>query len=226
MIPRYILLHLGDHALNGSDYRGRVKISLRNGVHGIAHHNGRIGGIENDDRFPALCSANHRKGSGRCLSELVDILPGSWSRGEAGDRTDHLGVAHWSDTAHGVDQRSRCLPTAGNHIDVDLIQMLSEVSGRDDIGASGSRSQVNGDATSCTQGFRVANVGFGTGRIEDDLDLGIFEHCLDATGTGANTERAGAGESHGVGVDASQENQFHMPRLLQEFVHQVAADVA
>ena len=49
----------------------------------------------------------------------------------------------------------------------------------------------------------MANVGFGTGRIEDDLDLGIFEHCLDASGTSTNAERAGAGESLGVGIDAS-----------------------
>src|SRR6202011_3269126 len=112
--------------------------------------------IENDDRFPSLRSANHLKGGRSCLSELVDILPGSWSGGETGDRTDHLGVTHRGDTAHSVDHRCRCLPTTGNHIDVDLIQVFSEVSGRDDIGTSGSRSQINGDATGFTKGFRVA----------------------------------------------------------------------
>src|SRR6202035_5609972 len=102
MISWHILLHLSDHALDRSAYHRRVKISLSNGVHGIAHHYGGISGIENDDRFPLLRSANHLKGGRRCLSELVDILPGSWSSGEAGDRTDHLGVPHRSDAAHGI----------------------------------------------------------------------------------------------------------------------------
>src|SRR2546426_12210927 len=46
-------------------------------------------------------------------SSIFCLVPGPAER--LADRTDHLGVPHGSDTAHGVDHRCRCLPATGNH---------------------------------------------------------------------------------------------------------------
>src|SRR5260370_26347108 len=95
-----------------------------------------------------------------------------------------------------------------------------------DMGTRSRWGQVYSDTACFAQRFGMANMGLGAGRIKDDLDVRVFKDGLDPLVARSDAQRTRPSESLRGGIDACQQHQLHMPRLLEELVHQVAADIA
>src|SRR5690606_28171919 len=75
-----VLLDLEDHRLDGSDdlvLLGRV---LREAVDGVAHHQRRLGRVDDDDGLAALGAADELYAARRRAGELVDVLARAGAR--------------------------------------------------------------------------------------------------------------------------------------------------
>jgi len=72
-------------------------------------------------------------------------------------------------------------------------------------------------------------VGVGRGGVEDDADLGIGRHPLQAFDPlmgGGHAALAGHRQALGLRVDADHRGELHVLGVLQHLHHQVGADVA
>ena len=57
-VSRHVALHPFDHPGDGCLDGRVIAVALDEAIHGVAHENRRIGGVEDDHRFASLRSAN------------------------------------------------------------------------------------------------------------------------------------------------------------------------
>jgi len=118
-----------DHRQDAVPHRVEVGIADQ-AVHGVAHDQRRLGGVEHDDRLGPVRVADDFQCTGGGFGELVDVGPGAGAGRLRGDRRDDLGVAHRGHRAHRRDDRDGRLTTAGDHVDVVAVAVLVEVDRR------------------------------------------------------------------------------------------------
>ena len=125
------------------------------------------------------------------MRELVDIGPCSGPRGFRSDRGDDLAIVNLGHLADcGNDWNGR-LAAAGHHIDILGIQVVLAVNDGNDVGANGSRGEVDNHLTGRETNFTVLLMGTGTGRIKDDADIVPLRHgdkSVDPFMRGRNTK--------------------------------------
>ena len=99
-------------------------VALREREHCVAHDQRGLGRIEDDDRLAALGAAELADRLRGRLGELVDIGARAGAGRFRGDRGDDLAPDHAiGRAAHGVNDRDRRLSTAGDHVDVRLVEI-------------------------------------------------------------------------------------------------------
>ncbi|MNL47575.1 hypothetical protein D3C87_1703700 [compost metagenome] len=122
------------------------------------------------------------------------------------------------------DHRDGCLATAGDHVDVQLIQVLFQVNHRHAIGANGRRRQVDqADARlgGAQQGV-VLHVCASTGGVEDKVDVSKFgqvDQALYAFSSGCHAQALSAGQTVGLGVDTDHGTHFQVLGVAHHFDH-------
>jgi hypothetical protein len=142
---------------------------------GVAHDHWRVGRVEDDDRLatPGTADRLHTLAGG--LGELVDVGSGARARRNRSHRSDDLGVRHSTllgdHALDGIHDRDGGLPTAGDHVDIRRIQVLTQVGRRDDGGADGRGGQVDGADACLGVARRGVPVHVGTGGLEQQIGL-------------------------------------------------------
>ena len=102
-------------------------------MHGVAHEDRRIGGIQDYNRLTARRVADLLQAASGSFSELVDILPGAGPGAFTRDGGDDLGVLHRSNLVEGAHQRHGRLTAATHQVDVARADVLVEIDQRDDV---------------------------------------------------------------------------------------------
>src|SRR5690606_16394856 len=219
-----------DHFLDGSGDLGLVG-QLGQDEHGVAHDHRWLGGVHDDDRPALLRPANDFDGLRGGFGELVDVGAGSGTGGFRGNRGNDLAVMHLGDPRHRRHHRDGGLAAAGDHVDVELVQVLLKIDHRHAIRADGCRRQVDqaGAGLQGTQEGVVLDVGRGRGGIENEVDVGkSFQagQSFDALVGGGHAHARSTGQAIGGRVDADHGGHFDVLRVAQDLDHQVGADVA
>ncbi len=218
-----------DHRL---DRRGDVGLvgGIGQGEDRVAHHQGRLGRVQHDDRLALFGAPYPLDGARRGLGEFVDIGPRPRTCRFRGDRGDDLGIAHPGDAVDGGDDGNGRLAAAGHHVDVAGGELGVEIDHRHHIGADRRRGQVDqGDAGKRLQLGVVRLVRLGGGGVEDDphiLELRHRQQPVDAAIGGGNPHPPGTGQTVRGGVDADHRLQFQRLGQAQDLDHQIRSDIA
>ena len=146
-VARNVDLHLLDSLMDGLRNGIPIHVRLQRTEHGVAHEHLRGDRIQDDDGLAPLGAADLLEGMRRGLGELVDVGPGTRSGRPRGDGGHDLGVGDRGDAGDGVHDRDGRLTAAGDHIQVDLADVLMQVHRRTDKRSDGGRSEVDGGDT-------------------------------------------------------------------------------
>src|SRR5690554_2783279 len=230
LVAGYVLLHLGDHAV---DRIGDARLVRRVGgqaVDGVAHDQRRLGRVDDDDRLALLRATHLLDGTGGGAGELVDVLARARTDRAGGHGGDDLAVLHRLHAGHCGDHGDGGLAAAGDHVDVEnrLVCMLLQVDRRHDIRTDGGRCEVNHQYAQLVELAAVLGMHIGRGGIEGDADVvlaHVGQQAVDTFAGGLQTHFLGALEAFGGGVDADHPYGFQYFAALQ-LVQQVGADIA
>src|SRR5690554_6565846 len=226
--------HVGRHGLHhffDGGFHFRLIGGVGQHVHGVAHQQGRLGRVQDDDGLALLGTTDHFDGLGGGFGELVDVGTGAGAGRLTGNRRNDFGVVHLRHARHGGHHRDGGLATAGDHVHVTFAQVLLQVHHRHAVGANGRGRQVDD-----LQAFLVApqehfvvHVGTGGGGVKHDVDVGKFRHVHQAIHTFVGSGYAhavGTGQAIGFRVDTHHGTHFNMLAVTQDLDHQAGADVA
>src|SRR5690554_2501628 len=226
--------HVGRHGLHhffDGGFHCRLVSCIRQHVHGVAHQQGRLGRVQDDDGLALLGTTDHLDGLGGGFGELVDVGTGAGAGRLTGNRRNDFGVMHLGHARHGCHHRNRSLATTGDHVHVTFVQVLFQVHYRHAVGADGRRRQVhNLDVFFvATQEHFVVHVRASRGGIKHDVDVGKFRHLHQAVHAfvgGGHAHTSGTGQAVGFRVDTDHGAHFDVLAVTQDLDHQVGADVA
>src|SRR5690554_7209416 len=229
-VARHVALYGRSHLFHRLLYFGLV-CCIRQHVHGVAHQQGRLGRVQDDDGLALLGTTDHFDGLGSGFGELVDVGAGAGACGLRRDGGYDFGVVHLRHARHGCHHRDGGLATAGNHVHVTFVQVLLQVHYRHAVGADGRRRQVhNLDVFFvATQEHFVVHVRASRGGIKHDVDVGKFRHLHQAVHAfvgGGDAHTSGTGQAVGFRVDTDHGTHFDILAVTQDLDHQVGADVA
>jgi len=111
------------------------------------------------------------------------------------------------------------------HVHVRLVEMLVEIDVRDDVWTDGRGRQIDGNLARLLEHRRVLQVRLGPGRLENDLDLVVFQDRVDARERRGDSQLVGQRKTFGVRLDSGHQHQVHVSGAA-DLVHQIGADVA
>jgi hypothetical protein len=202
VVPRHVGGDLGGDLADRPFDGGGVGVERDRAVDGVAHHERWLGRVQDDDRLASRRPTDHLDGLRRGAGELVDVLASSGTGRGRRHGGDDLGVVDRHDARHRVDHRDGRLPTAGDHVDVHLVDVLGEVGGwHHERTACGRREVDGGDARLAVLGC-VAHVHVRRGGLEDDVgQFGLGEQPVDPLGRRFEAFVPGATQALGIGVD-------------------------
>ncbi|MNN05508.1 hypothetical protein D3C81_1182730 [compost metagenome] len=138
---------------------------------------------------------------------------------------------HLRHARHRRHHRNGRLAAAGDHVDVELLEVLLQVDHRHAIGAYRGRGQVDHAKSGLVapQERVVLHMRRGTGSVEDEVDLvkdrqaGQALHAFMGSG---HAQSCCAGQTVGRRVDTDHGGHFQMLRVAHHLDHQVGADIA
>jgi len=229
-VARHVGGDVGDHLLDRLPDLGLGVGVERVGQaqHRVAHHQRRVGRVQDDDGLAALGAADLLDCRLGGLSELVDVGAGAWAGGLGRDRGDDLGVPDGRDPVDGGDDGNRGLPAAGHHVHVGGLEVGVEVDRGHRVRADRRRGQVDELLAVGGECLGVLDVGLGRRRVEDDPDVVETVHgdqAGDARGGGLHAEAAGAPQTVGVRVEADHRGDLERRGQPLNLDEQVGADV-
>ena len=132
---------------------------------------------------------------------------------------------------HGRHHGNGGLATAGDHVDVALLQVLLQVDHRHAVGTDGRRGQIDHANAGfvVTKQLVIVNVSAGRGGIKHNVDIGKLRHLhqpLHAVGGRGHAHAGGTSQAVGLGVNADHHAHFDVLAVAQDLDHQVGANIA
>jgi len=211
------------------DATREISIAVDETVDGVAHHDRRIGRVDDHHRLTALGPADdlHCRRGG--FSELVDVGAGARAGGLRRNRRHDLGVGHDPRLSDSGDDRHGGLPTACHHVQVRRVEVFVEVDHRDAERPDGGRGEVEHPDSGVAQLGPVGAVRSGGGGVEDELDVAEVRHGQEpghTIGGGGHPHPRGAGQTVRRRIDADHGADSQRAVAAQDLDHQVGADVA